>query len=488
MTKNRTLDQQIDDAVERRLNERLKAASGTNPGIPPTGPNGLFNIPGLEPNISTTYIPPYGIEDFLESNGHVRTSMFDNPLYGIMTGQTPSTGNEPTEPCDGDVPIAGNLKMCTQTWGFGEFTMQSQVIRLDRMGELVNRSSPTDMRLINNPFDTQVANQITPMSQDELFRSAIAKSTVELANDFKRRYAELIYTGNPVNTAGSQGGYQEFNGLDRIINTGYQDVNTQARCAAADSYVYDFNYAIVQNNALTTVRTIVETFRSRKYLEDQIRIGPVQYAFVMRNQMFLALTEIWPCAYYTYRCYTAAPSSSNATAMIDPVTQQTMRDDMRSGKYLLIDGVRVPVICDNTVSESNRGNGNFSSNLYLVPLSANGFSDTQNQLTYMEYFDYRGQYGFASGIQALGPDNIYKVSGDGRFITMLKTPELWCRQIAMRTRKRIIVRTPFLAARIDNIAYNVYVQDRSWEPGTSFFVNGGNTSFNTQSFYPPVGS
>ena len=39
--------------IAMRLAERLKA-SGGNPGLPPTGPNSLFNTPGLEPGIATT--------------------------------------------------------------------------------------------------------------------------------------------------------------------------------------------------------------------------------------------------------------------------------------------------------------------------------------------------------------------------------------------------------------------------------------------------
>lgn len=77
------------EQIIRSYVERTKA-SGSNPGTPATGPNGLFTTPGLEPGIATTYIPPMGLEDFLERQGHVRTSMYANPIFGIITGQTPS--------------------------------------------------------------------------------------------------------------------------------------------------------------------------------------------------------------------------------------------------------------------------------------------------------------------------------------------------------------------------------------------------------------
>jgi hypothetical protein len=43
-----------------------------------------------------------------------------------------------------------------------------------------------------------------------------------------------------------------------------------------------------------------------------------------------------------------------------------------------------------------------------------------------------------------------------------------------------------LAARIDDIRYNVYIHEREWQPGTSFFVNGGNTSFEGPEYASPI--
>jgi hypothetical protein len=316
-----------------------------------------------------------------------------------------------------------------------------------------------------------------------MFRSTVAKLTTELANDFKRRYAEMLWTGNPTNTAGSSGGYIEYNGLNKIVNTGYRDAISGTTCSAADSLVLSFGNAIVQNNAVTIVRNFVEATRDRRLLAEQIQFGPVVHAWVMRRQLFLALTEVWPCAYYTYRCYAASPTG-NATAFVDTNTQVAMRDAMRAGQYLLIDGTQVPVIIDNTMEELNVGAGNFQSSAYLVPLAAPGsFSETGGMLSYMEYFDYRGPYGMQSALGDMAPDQIYKVSGDGRFAMMLLSPQSFCRQVLMRTRKRLIMRTPFLAARIDNIRYNVYIHERDYEPGTSFFQDGGNTSFPGASFY-----
>lgn len=467
--------------LDQLVQERYKASSAT-PGIAPTGVNSLFNTPGLNPLIPTTYIGPDGIENFLEQNGHVMSTNYMQELYGIITGQTASTGEEQTAPCADSAPVAGDLKLCQQTWVFGEMTMNSKSIRMDNLGELYNSASPINLQLINNPFATEIATQAVPMQVNEIFRSAIAKSVVELANDFKRRYARLAWDGNPGNTSGNSGGYLEYNGLNRIVNTGYRDAVTGTVCSAADSLVLDANSTIVQNNAGVVVRNFVEAYRSRQKLADDIGMSGVQFAWVMRYQLFLALTDIWPCAYLTYRCYTAAPSGSSATGFVDTSAQAALRDEMRRGRFLLIDGVQVPVIIDNTLDEANTGNGNFESNAYLLPLAGGGMG----QLLYMEYFNYRNQYGLGGQLAGAFAGQNFRVSADGRFVTVLLPVTGFCQQVQMRTRKRIILRTPFLAARIDNLQYNVYVHEREWQPGTSFFENGGNTSFAGQQFVSPI--
>jgi hypothetical protein len=230
------------------------------------------------------------------------------------------------------------------------------------------------------------------------------------------------------------------------------------------------------------VRNFVEAYRSRIKLADDIMFGDVQYAWVMRYQLFLALTDIWPCAYLTYRCYTAAPSGSSATGFVDTSAQATLRDEMRRGMFLLIDGVQVPVIIDNTLDETDHKNGNFTSDAYLLPLAGGGMG----QLLYMEYFNYRNQYGLGGQLAGAFAGQNFKVSADGRFVTVMLAPNGFCQQIQMRTRKRVILRTPFLAARIDNLQYNVYVHERDWNHDSSFFVNGGNTSFVGPEFQSPI--
>lgn len=475
-----TLNALVDARLNAILAQRFKDSAATGLAIAPHGYNALWNQPGVEPGVMTTYIGPVGLEQALESMGHVQKTQYLNPIFEILTGQTAGTGNEATSVCSEDVPIPGDLKVCNQTYPFGEFTEKSKPIRVDNAGELINRSEPLDLRLLNNPFGD--AGQIIPTGTQNLFRNKLTKSVVELTNDFKRRYAARLFTGNILNASYYENGaygYQ-YQGLDKLVNTGYTDTFTHQACSAADPCVVNFGGAIIQNNAVSYVRTMVETYRSRRYLAEQLMVTDVQWAWVMRYQAFLSATEVWPCAYATYRCYTASPSGNAVVIDGTGIDNNRLRDEMRAGHYLLIDGEKVPVIIDLTMPESNIGSGNFQSDTYLLPLKS---ATLGGQLLYIDYFDYRGPFGMQDIISQLGPQDEYRVSPDGRFAIFFMGGTAFCKQVMIRTRKRIILRAPFLACKVEDVRYAVYAKERSYEPGTSFFEDGGVTSFSGSSFY-----
>lgn len=463
------------------LSATTKAAATTPQAIAPHGPDGLLSQYGLDPALFNAMAMPL---PGLESRLPVRRSNFTNPLFGILTGQTAATGSEPTAAC-ATPRRPGNLKICTQTWGFGRFTMETNVVRVDNAGQLLNRSEFMDYRVVGNPWaDTPSAAPATANPQQAL-RNKYAKAMAELWTDMEREYRPVFYTGNPANTAGSEG-YIEFNGLDRLVATGYRDSSSGQLCPAADSYVSTALAGLtVQSNGATVVNQIVEGYRVRiKYLAEQLRLT-VAGAFVMRYGLFRALTSIWPCVYDTYRCVTAAPGD-NATVFVDGREQERMRQEMRAGMFLLIDDERVPVIIDDSIPESII-NGSAQSDLYFVPLTVNG-----EPATYLDYFDFRGPEGAQTIISEMGPAGAasYAVSPDGRFLFHFLPPTYWCTQVAVVTYKRLILRAPFLAAKWTDMRYTFTQHEREYDPNDPYyFVNGGVYSPDTPPYaYPPFSS
>ena len=454
-----------------------KGLSATTPlAISPHGPGGLLSTPGLEPGIMNAMVMPLS---GLEARLPVRLSNTMNPIYGILTGQTASTGSEPTAACATPTQV-GNLKLCQQTYSFGRITKQSNVIRIDNAGQVINRSDFLDHRLIGDPF----ANLPMPqqVSTADVLKNVAKKALFELMVGLHRDYKKKIYTANPANTTGSEG-YIEWRGLDMLINTGYRDAITGAVCPAADSRVVSFGNALVTADTAVTVNLITELYADRKRLADRLGLD-VKLALAMSYGLFRALTAIWPCAYLTYRC---APVNGNAGNQVTYNGEEAirLRDDMRKRSYLLIDGEEVEVIIDDAIAETIPSNGVFQGDIYFVPLTVNG-----EAATFIDYFNFNGPEGASSIIQALGATTEYRISPDGRFLFHYLPAQYWCKQVAVVAWKRPILRAPFLAARLTNMRYNLTFHERGWDPSDPYyFVNGGTQNLNgyTPSYlYPPT--
>lgn len=454
-----------------------KAAATTPLAISPTGPGGLTGVYGLEADLMNAMVSPMA---GLEGRLPVRTSKFSNPKYGILTGLTASSGSEPTAAC-ATPKRAGNLKLCWQTWDWGRLSMETQVIRIDNAGMLMDRSEFLDYRVVGNPWaDVPTPANVTP---ERALKNKYAKAMLELHMALQRDYKHLTYDGNPANTAGSAG-YIEWRGLDQLIRTGYRDGGSGVLCPAADSAVLSFGDLVVQTNGAAMVRTLTELYRVRmKYLAAQLGLD-VKFAFVMRFGAFRALTEIWPCVYDTFRCTTALPGAGTATVVIDGREQERMRQDMRTRNFLLIDGEEVEVIIDDSIAESIGAAGNAESAIYIVPLTING-----EAALFYDYFDFKGPEGAQSIIEMIGPAAPYMVSPDGRYLYHILPPTYWCNQIAVVTWKRLVLRAPFLAAKITDVRYTYIQHEREFDPDDPYyFVNGGQTGQPVPYFYPPFSS
>ena len=469
-----------EQAIADALVKALKAA-GTTPGTNYAhGPGGIFSQPGMRPQVVNAMVMPFGLGDMLPA----KRSVYANEVYPILTGQTAATGTNPETAC-GDCKKPGNLKVCNQTWPFGRWCMDSQVLQLDRLGLLVNRSEFVDQTLIGNPFAMAEQPAQGEWNPAEALRNEKGKQLMQLFVDWKRTFAPLFWTGNPANNTGSGNtlAYGEPYGMQGIVNSGYKDTYTNQLCSAADPLVQAFS-ANVEADAGATVRLLVELYNRQKYLAERTGLAPVKFAYVMRYGAFRKLTEIWPCAYYTYRCTVVG---NNSTNFIDAGEQVRLRDDMRQNNYLLIDGEQVPVVVDATLPETISPAGTAISDIYLIALSSPKFSHNPNSaILYWEFFDMRDPVALAQqGLMAY-PANTFQVLGGGRYLVYPKAPSNVCIQYGMLSRERLIHEAPFLNARITDVSYTFTYHEREWNPNSPYyFYDGGQYSFAQPYFYPP---
>lgn len=465
---------------------RMKAvptASAT--GVNAHGRGGLFGALGLSrPIFSAFPLPKFGLSARLP----VRFSNETDPLYGLITGVTSSTGNEPVGTCD-DPKTAGTMKLCTHSFVFGRFSRQTRVFDIESAGQVINRGEFSDLMLMGG---TDLANHMVPTmpansSMGQAASRTAVKALYELGVAWTRDFARQIYAGNPANnTAG--GGYKEFFGLDKLINTGYRDAETGVACPAADSLIRSFGSLEVRANASKIVREITYIYRNLKWLARAAGLDPVRWCLCMRFNLFYELSEIWPISYAT-GASTVVPAG--ATLFVGSNDQIAMRDAMRGdmtnyeGQYLMIDGERVPVTIDDSITEAQTAGSSFTSDIYFCPMTVLG----NEPVTFLEHFNYDGPGAAGEMSKLFAAQDMFYTSDGGRFLWHKKPPTNTCVQVVTYTRPRLLLLTPYLAARLTSVKYTPLMHERAWDPADpSFFVNGGRTSSDsfTPSYYSPT--
>lgn len=446
--------------------------AGTTAGAQAHGPGGLLATPGLNKQIVNAMIMPRGLSGRLP----VRPSIDTNEIFAILTGLTASTGAEPTAAC-ADWPLVGQFKACRQQHPFGQQGRTSQVLNIKYAGQITNRGEFTDNVLFGSPHmgDNTPPG---PIDWGKALQVEYEKKLAELYTGYFRDYSRYIYTGNPQVTAGSQG-WQQYRGLDLLISTGKRDALTGVACAAADSLVVNLNGVNASTNGNTVYSILANIVTNLERLAEQLGFE-VKWALTMRYGAFWALTQIWPCVYATSGCTTATVVRTSSLE-----EQTDMRDRMRKNRYLLIEGKEYEVVVDDMITEEAAAGGvvgTYESDIYFVPLTANG-----EPTLFWEYFPFNQQATAAAAKMALSPTQ-FTVLQNGRFLQANLTPTHTCVQVEVIERPRLILLTPFLAAKLQNMRYTISIHERDALPDEPYFTNGGAVNTPLPYFYPQSGS
>jgi hypothetical protein len=446
--------------------------AGTTAGSMLHGPGGLLGVPGLNKQIINATIMPRGVAGRIP----VMKSTNTNELYPIFTGQLASTGAEPTAAC-ADWPTVGSFKTCRQTFPFGQQGRGSQVLNVKYAGQLINRGEFRDNVLLGQPGgDVPTPG---PINWQRAFQSEYEYKLAELFNGYARDYARNVYTGNAGTTAGSQG-YQQFNGLDRQIQTNKRDAVTGVACAAVDSIVVDLNGTSINTAGGTVYAVLANIVNNLERLSEQLGME-VKWALTIRYGAWQVLTSIWPCIYATTGCPGNANGQIVRTSSLEE--QTAFRDKIRAERTLPIEGKYYEVIVDDTITETVAAGGvvgTYQSDLYFLPLTING----QPSL-FWEYFDMNAEA--VAAANAMAPGNFFSTLDNGRFLFIRQSPTHSCVAVEIIERPRLILLTPFLAARLQNLRYTYSIHEREWDPASPYFVNGGLANSPQPYFYPNGG-
>ncbi|MFA5715312.1 MAG: hypothetical protein WC998_06210 [Candidatus Paceibacterota bacterium] len=470
MPKRSIVDQFFEEFEQRQKERGQKVvASGTVSTNYMHGPGGIFGVSGLEQDLISSRVQPRGLAGMLRSIPSVRT----NPLFAYLSGFTAES-----EPGDSDgvcdnCPTAGNAKSCIQTAQFGRYCYKTKELNLTTVGLQADRGEFLDLRFVNDPILQQMGGMLnmnisgSPDLAREVLMAWVAVG-VALQNVLTRQ----VYVGNPANN-NTGGGYREYPGLDILISTGKVDALSGTACPSLDSDVKDFNYSLVCNGTNDIVEYIAYMFRYLRHNATRMGFDPVEWVITMRPELFYEITSCWPCSYLSYRCQTRDTANIDVVPSLDAGDAIKMRDDMRNGSYLLIDGMKVPVIEDDGILEEVEGDdesiesGQYASNIYFVPLSVKGGYGT----TYFEYKDYSKTLLQAAADGRMS--EMYWTDG-GRF-AWTKDNKNWCAIWEALIEPRLILRTPQLAGVIQNVRYQPLQHTRQPFPSDPYFKDGGAT-------------
>lgn len=415
----------------------MQTPHGFDGNFPATG--SILSSPGRDPRMISA-VP--AVLNGMAARLYSGVNRILKAEYDIITGIGAAEGTNPDGFC-GTPMTAGLMSVGTTRNSFGEFFLSSGKIVLNKAGGRVD-TADIDRTLVNN-----IAAQ-SPLLPDILTQPGINSFVGMMIYRFGltalRQMERVLYTGNVTltGTNAANGFIKEFDGFDRLIKTGYIDAESLNPMPAADSIVEDFASA----SALDPASGIVELMANIEYrirtLADESGLTPVEIELGMRPDLFQALTEVWPSSYLTTS--NVVNASAGARFVVTGTESATMRDEMRQGRYLMINGMQIPVRTSTAIPQATAGDG-FTSTIYYIPVSVMG-----ERMTYLEGFDQANSE--IEQFVGLMAQNDYTTSNNG-FWAMTKNQTAMCFELLFAAQPRLIMRTPQLAARIENVQYKL---------------------------------
>lgn len=425
---------------------------------PMHGSGGIFTAAGLERDIVTAHMRPFGISSRLP----LVPSVYLDPRFGAITGFTGVTGSQPDYSCQ-DAPV-GYIKGCNLTARFGLKRFDTQTIDVDDVMLRLHRGDHTDL-VLRGKLLGMTDLYPSGLSESDVLNIVTMSEMVIAAVNMERALAREIWQG--VTTVA-----HEFPGLDVQIATGQKDADTGTLCPALDSDVKDFTY----NNVCGSGKDIVEYLTTLMwYLNDVAEgtgLAPVDWVIAMRAGLWHELTKCWPCRYNTTGCTVIDTANIDTVPSIDAADMTAQRDAMRQGLYIDIEGRRYPVVLDVGIAEATNitnasvPRGSYASSIYVIPVSVTGGWPA----TYREHVDYRQA---AADVRLLRGMEQFFWSDSGVWSWAYEQVK-WCYKLALKTEQRVVLRVPHLAGRIDHILYTPLQHERERLDTTSaYFMDGG---------------
>lgn len=408
---------------------------------------GAFSAPGVREQMYSALVRPQSILSLCE----IRPSVFEQEIVEVMTGQTAGSGSNAATYCD-DPPEAGQLATAQILKRFGSYFTETTVQRLPQVGALRNRADVPREILNAGPSGAPFMPDLLFRLQDT--RDQVSVALYRLGVEFERTLVKVVQSGNnaTAHTSTQRGWTAEFDGLDQWVKTGYTDVNG-ASAEALNSSVTSYNNTL-SGTIVTSVTDMVFTCTTNAV---NVGMDGTQFAFVMRPELHRALVDVWADQYSVVRTTGAQYEEANRNS----VEIAQLADAMLRGRYLTVLGVDYPVVYSHGMEFTKvSGTNVYRSDILFLPVSYAG-----KRLLVLEYFDMSNPY-FQSMANLTG--NI-QIINNGMFAlgAVGDADSAFCSKLQLAARPRLLLETPFMAGRIDDISFTYSATPANPIPGES---------------------
>jgi hypothetical protein len=259
------------------------------------------------------------------------------------------------------------------------------------------------------------------------------------------KHATMIWNGNPCNNAGS---YQEFPGMQLIVNTGKYDAYTQLDCDSIDSFLMNFAFNAPAADGTYSVRS----WFHRMVGQLKYRASTAGFDWDSATMYIVMSQNMWDCISRVYACSgvdLCSVTGQNRIVVNGDQTQSTYEDYL-SRMALPVDGRWYPVVIDNLIPETTGQANGTCSDIYFVTTEING-----EEILFGEYQDFNKTYGRTRQemVSMFGSDDI-AITDNGRF-ALVRDNSRGCFDVQVYTKPRLIAKAPWLSGRIQNVCCNV---------------------------------
>jgi hypothetical protein len=398
------------------------------------GPNGLFNDASVERAVVNAVPQHMGLE--LPAFPTNQT----DPIFQALTGYGDVEGSEPATKC-APGPTPGTLEVGNMMFTLGYKAFSSNTINPDELILRKDRGDTDDMQLLGQMWSQSalVESPGTAASNMDVLNNAFALEMNGIGRAFSRWIADVKWTGDP---AGATAGYAEPKGFDLLIATGYIDPVTSLANPVLDSEVLDFGL----QDIVTGTNDIYQYMSHMEYVlyekAERTGLNPVTWQIAMAPQVWHEITRVWPTLAYTENSVVIPTGSANN---VDGRSLYEERLRLLRAQQLIINGrVYNVAVDDGIVTDTTTAPGSLDSSIYFIPMTILG---GQYPATYWEYLDYR-----LIGAEIRSPitNKLRFWTDDGRYKWSVDE-RLGCFTVHAHMQPRLVLRTPQLAGRIDDV-------------------------------------